>query len=109
MPLRSGKHGSSIGVAQFGHNTDHEAYANVLKRHSDQPFIDIVEYAKRDLTNRAMGNPDNHGRNTALRKTPGGGITLAPLFDFAPMRLAIEGIARLTRWGVMRDTHRERC
>ncbi|KQU93132.1 phosphatidylinositol kinase [Ensifer sp. Root31] len=98
---------SSIGVAQFGHNADHEDYVNVLKRHSDQPFIDIVEYAKRDLTNRAMGNPDNHGRNTALRKTPGGGITLAPLFDFAPMRLAIEGIARSTRWGVMRDTHRD--
>ena len=34
-------------------------------------------------------------------------MRLAPLFDFAPMRLAVEGIARSTRWAAMRETHRD--
>lgn len=48
---------------------------------------------KRDIANLALGNPDNHGRNK-LRKHQDGTIRLAPLFDFAPMRLAKEGIVR---------------
>ena len=45
-----------------------------------------------------MGNPDNHGRNSALTKRAGGGIRLAPLYDFAPMAIARAGIGRATRW-----------
>ncbi len=94
---------SAIGVADFGHVGTHEAYIDILSRYSANPFADIVEYLKRDIANLALGNPDNHGRNSALSKLEDGTIRLSPLFDFAPMRLAKEGIVRSTRWAMMRD------
>ncbi|WP_436257147.1 type II toxin-antitoxin system HipA family toxin [Neorhizobium sp. LjRoot104] len=94
---------SAIGVADFGHVGTHEAYIDVLRQYSANPFADIVEYLKRDIANLALGNPDNHGRNSALSKHQDGTIRLSPLFDFAPMRLAKEGIVRSTRWAMMRD------
>lgn len=94
---------SAIGVAEFGHIGTHEAYIDLLKRHSGDPSADVAEYLKRDIANLALGNPDNHGRNSALSKYPDGTIRLSPLFDFAPMRLAKEGIVRSTRWVSMRD------
>jgi len=57
----------------------------------------LAEYIARDILNFAVGNKDNHGRNTALLKI-GKGIELAPAFDVAPMALDPEGIARATRW-----------
>ena len=98
---------SAIGVADFGHIGTHEACIEVLRRYSADPFADILEYLKRDIANLALGNPDNHGRNSALSKHPDGTIRLSPLFDFAPMRLAKEGIVRSTRWAMMRDEGRD--
>ncbi|MBW8284017.1 MAG: HipA domain-containing protein, partial [Rhizobium sp.] len=98
---------SAIGVADFGHVGTHEAYIDVLRQYSADPFADVVEYLKRDIANLALGNPDNHGRNSALSKHQDGTIRLSPLFDFAPMRLAKEGIVRSTRWAVMRDGGRD--
>ncbi|MFK0684011.1 HipA domain-containing protein [Ochrobactrum sp. BD67] len=98
---------SAIGVADFGHVGTHEAYIDVLRQFSADPFADIVEYIKRDIANLALGNPDNHGRNSALSKYQDGTIRLSPLFDFAPMRLAKEGIVRSTRWAMMREGGRD--
>ncbi|NTD89521.1 type II toxin-antitoxin system HipA family toxin [Agrobacterium tumefaciens] len=98
---------SAIGVADFGHVGSHEAYIDVLRQYSANPFADIVEYLKRDIASLALGNPDNHGRNSALSKHQDGTIRLSPLFDFAPMRLAKEGIVRSTRWAMMRDGGRD--
>lgn len=98
---------STIGVADFGHVGTHEAYIDVLRQYSADPFADVVEYLKRDIANLALGNPDNHGRNSALSKHQDGTIRLSPLFDFAPMRLAKEGIVRSTRWAMMRDGGRD--
>ena len=98
---------SAIGVADFGHIGTHEACIEVLRRYSADPFADILEYLKRDIANLALGNPDNHGRNSALSKHPDGTIRLSPLFDFAPMRLAKEGIVRSTRWDMMRAEGRD--
>jgi serine/threonine-protein kinase HipA len=98
---------SAIGIADFGHVGTHEAYIDVLRQYSADPFSDIVEYLKRDIANLALGNPDNHGRNSALSKHEDGTIRLSPLFDFAPMRLAQEGIVRSTRWAMMRDGGRD--
>lgn len=98
---------SAIGIADFGHVGTHEAYIDVLRQYSADPFSDIVEYLKRDIANLALGNPDNHGRNSALSKHQDGTIRLSPLFDFAPMRLAKEGIVRSTRWAMMRDGGRD--
>jgi serine/threonine-protein kinase HipA len=99
---------SAIGIADFDHVGTHEAYIDVLRQYSAEPFADIVEYLKRDIANLALGNPDNHGRNSALSKHQDGTIRLSPLFDFAPMRLAKEGIVRSTRWAMMRDGGRDR-
>ena len=46
----------------------------------------------------ALGDRDNHGRNTSLLKAGDGSVALAPLYDFAPMYLDPEGISRQTRW-----------
>jgi serine/threonine-protein kinase HipA len=98
---------SAIGIADFGYVGTHEAYIAVLRQYSADPFSDVVEYLKRDIANLALGNPDNHGRNSALSKHQDGTICLSPLFDFAPMRLAREGIVRSTRWAMMRDGGRD--
>lgn len=98
---------SAIGVADFGYVGTHEAYIDVLRQYSADPLSDMVEYLKRDIANLAFGNPDNHGRNSALTKHQDGTIRLSPLFDFAPMRLAKEGIVRSTRWAIMHDVGRD--
>lgn len=58
----------------------------------------VVEWVKRDLLNVVFGNSDNHGRNTALLKKPGG-IWLSPVYDFAPMKADPEMVPRTTSWG----------
>ncbi|HLL00697.1 MAG TPA: HipA domain-containing protein [Myxococcaceae bacterium] len=57
----------------------------------------LLEYLKRDLLNLVFGNSDNHGRNIALLKTTDA-VRLAPVFDFAPMKMDPEGVTRTTRW-----------
>lgn len=93
---------SAVGVAEFGHMGYHEDYLAMIRQVSDDPVADTLEYVLRDVLNAAMGNPDNHGRNTALAKGAGGGIRLAPLYDFAPMRLSASGIGLATRWRCLR-------
>jgi serine/threonine-protein kinase HipA len=89
---------SAIGVSAFGHVGVHEHYLAIVKKVSDNPRKEVIEYVLRDLLNFAMGNPDNHGRNTALQKRADGSIGLTPLFDFTPMRLDPTTIVRSTRW-----------
>lgn len=68
---------SAIGVAAYGHLANHEDYIDVLRKYSSDPYGDIAEYVKRDIANQAFGNPDNHGRNTAISKGPLGGVSIA--------------------------------
>lgn len=89
---------SALGVAAFGHLAWHEDYLSVIRAVSDDPVADTLEYVLRDLLNASMGNPDNHGRNSALHKPATGGVRLSPLYDFAPMRLSAAGVGRSTRW-----------
>lgn len=98
---------SALDVAEFGHTDSHENYLKMLRRFSSDPLADVIEYVLRDLLNLAMGNTDNHGRNTALRKDAKDGIRLAPLFDFAPMRLSPAIVARSTKWECMREQGRD--
>lgn len=58
----------------------------------------VCDWLKRDLLNIAFGNSDNHGRNTSLLKTSSG-ISLSPIYDFAPMKADPEGVIRTTTWG----------
>ncbi|MGP0173630.1 type II toxin-antitoxin system HipA family toxin [Pseudomonas sp. NCHU5208] len=57
----------------------------------------ILEYLRRDLLNRILGNSDNHGRNMAILRHAQR-FELAPIYDLAPMVLDPEGITRATKW-----------
>ncbi len=88
------------GIAEFGVASSHEELASALMEtlaENDRPAT-ALEYIKRDLLNVVMGNTDNHGRNSAVLRDQNGHTRLSPLFDFAPMYLDPEGIARVTRW-----------
>ncbi len=80
----------------------HQTYLAALREvFREQPDFDpsalVVEYLWRDLLNLVFGNTDNHGRNAAVLKTPEG-MRLAPVYDFAPMKMDPEGVVRTTRW-----------
>jgi len=86
------------GRSGFGPLPSHDEVCQMLAKTVTHPLRDIIEYIKRDVANLAMGNKDNHARNTALQRDFQGRIGLAPLFDFAPMYLHPDGIARRIRW-----------
>ncbi len=82
----------------FGQRIPHNTFCDLLPEYVVDPRQDLLEYIKRDILNLALGNTDNHGRNTAVIKRPNGTSALSPLFDFAPMFLDPEGIPRSSRW-----------
>ena len=57
-----------------------------------------VEYLWRDLLNIVFSNTDKHGRNMSVIKR-GDDISLAPIYDFAPMKFDPEVVIRSTTWG----------
>jgi len=59
---------------------------------------ELREYVRRDLLNIALGNRDNHGRNTAVLKDIDGSLRLAPVYDFGPSFLDARSIVRVIRW-----------
>lgn len=89
---------SLCGVSGFAKLPSHNEVCRQLAKVSSDPVRDIVEYIKRDIANIALGNKDNHARNTAIQRRYDGTISLTPLFDFAPMYLHPDGIARRIRW-----------
>jgi serine/threonine-protein kinase HipA len=96
---------SIAGVSEFGVARSHEFLCEALLKYlaDDVKLENITEYIKRDILNVILGNTDNHGRNTAVLRDESGDVTLSPLFDFAPMYLDPEGIARVTRWEATRE------
>lgn len=91
---------AACGIARPGAVTTHETYIGMLAGVTSDPAADITEYVLRDLLNLAMGNTDNHGRNTALQKCRGW-IGLAPLYDFCAMRLHPDIVAPSTKWACL--------
>ncbi len=86
------------GMPGFDAVPSHDVVCRHLLRHCTDPAAEALEYLKRDVANLALGNKDNHARNTALQRDFAGNIRLAPLYDFAPMYLHPDGIARRIRW-----------
>ena len=97
---------SAAGIASVGHRGSHEAWLDSIKSVCTDPAEEVVEYVPRDVLNLAMGNPDNHGRDTALRKITDGSIRLTPLFDFCPMRLDPTGVLHSTIWACIATSAR---
>lgn len=89
---------SLAGIAEFGKAVKNELLCEVIARYASNPEQEVIEFICRDILNVAMGNTDNHGRNTAMQYLPNGTAQLTPLFDFAPMILDDSGISRVCRW-----------
>lgn len=88
---------SLVGQIGFAARPTQNAVLAALRRHVSDPARETLEFIRRDVLNLAMGNTDNHARNTAIQVVDGK-VQLTPLFDFAPMYLDREGIARALRW-----------
>ena len=84
--------------AGFGIRVSNNKICEELGKVCTNPTQEIIEFVRRDIANVALGNTDNHTRNTAIVRRPDGFIGLTPLFDFAPMWLHPDGIARIGRW-----------
>jgi serine/threonine-protein kinase HipA len=89
---------SLCGIGGFGIVPSHNEVCRRLGEVVTDPTSDVIEYIKRDIANIALGNKDNHARNTAIQRRHDGTVCLTPLFDFAPMWLHPDGIARRIRW-----------
>ncbi|MBC7857875.1 MAG: type II toxin-antitoxin system HipA family toxin [Burkholderiaceae bacterium] len=89
---------SLCGIGGFGMAPSHNEVCRQLGEVATDPTGAVVEYLKRDIANIALGNKDNHARNTAIQRRHDGSVGLTPLFDFAPMWLHPDGIARRIRW-----------
>ncbi|MBX3204076.1 MAG: HipA domain-containing protein [Labilithrix sp.] len=94
---------SLAGVSDFGVPIAKEALAAALARFATDPARELRELLLRDVLDVALGNTDNHARNTAVLKREDGRIELTPLYDFAPMVLDPQGIARVCRWRAEED------
>jgi serine/threonine-protein kinase HipA len=89
---------SLMGVVEPGARLVFEDLCVQLAAHVDDPARDVLELVLRDAAALALGNPDNHGRNTSLLKHTDGRVELSPVYDFAPMLLDPDHIVRQTRW-----------
>ena len=94
---------SLLGVTQAGATVPHTDFLTSLIEywctHGQEEDVQdmVIEYLKRDLLNVVLGNVDNHGRNTSVLKKHGK-LSLAPIYDLAPMVLDPEGVIRTSRW-----------
>lgn len=86
------------GLPGFEAVPSHDQVCEALIRCCTDPQAEVLEYIKRDVANLALLNKDNHARNTAVQRDFCGRITLTPVYDFAPMYLHPDGIARRIRW-----------
>jgi serine/threonine-protein kinase HipA len=89
---------SLAGISDFGVATSQNKYCQVIAQYTTQPETELLEFVRRDVLNVALGNTDNHGRNTAVIRYSDNQVLLSPLYDFAPMILDSQGIARVSRW-----------
>ncbi|MCB9592536.1 MAG: HipA domain-containing protein [Sandaracinaceae bacterium] len=89
---------SVLGVVEAGASLRFEAVCAAVAAVVDDPEGELVELVLRDAVAVALGDTDNHGRNTSLLERTDGGVELSPLYDFAPMYLDPDLIKRTTRW-----------
>jgi serine/threonine-protein kinase HipA len=93
---------SLTGTIGFGGKPSLFTVVQGIRNVVDSPMEETIEFLKRDVLNLAMRNTDNHARNTAIQVVEGK-VALTPLFDFAPMHIDPEVIARTLRWKRLAD------
>lgn len=89
---------SLTGTVESGQPLKHDQVLIDLAQMLTDFKRELREYIWRDLLNLALGNRDNHGRNTAILKDTDGTMRLAPLFDVGPTFLDARAITRVLRW-----------
>jgi serine/threonine-protein kinase HipA len=89
---------SLAGIVKYGESPKHEVLVTALAQYSSDRDEDLFEYLRRDVLNLALKNTDNHARNSSVLKKDDGSVRLSPLYDFAPMFLDRDGIARSIGW-----------
>jgi serine/threonine-protein kinase HipA len=89
---------SVTGTLESGQPLKHDQVLIELAQILTDFKRELREYLWRDLLNLALGNRDNHGRNTAILKEADGTMRLAPLFDVGPTFLDARAITRVLRW-----------
>ncbi len=62
------------------YQASYEECADVVRRHSVQPRIDLARFFKRLLAQALLGNCDAHLKNFSLLESPAG-LRLSPLYD----------------------------
>ncbi|MET0534700.1 MAG: HipA domain-containing protein, partial [Steroidobacter sp.] len=89
---------SVVGMIDSSQLLKHDQVIVELARILTDFKHELREYIWRDLLNLALGNRDNHGRNTAILKATDGMMRLAPVFDIGPTFLDARAITRVLRW-----------
>ena len=89
---------SLVGINEYGRRAAQIEFCRAIRNFSSDPAEDIIEFILRDVLNVSLGNTDNHGRNSAVLRYPDDSVRLSPIFDFAPMVLDPDGVARRYRW-----------
>lgn len=90
---------SLSGIAAYGVPQSKQDSARAVAAYCTEPATELRELLLRDVLDLALGNTDNHVRNTSVLKHPDGRVELSPLYDLAPMILDRSGIPRTGRWG----------
>lgn len=85
-------------ISEYGRRGNHQEFCRAIATVATDPRTEIYEYLKREILNLALRNVDNHGRNTSFIKQADSRIELSPHYDFAPMFLDPDGIARASLW-----------
>lgn len=86
-------------ISDYGVTQPLQQRARAVAAHCTDPPTELRELLLRDVLDLALGNTDNHVRNTSVLKFPDGRVELSPIYDLAPMILDRSGIARANRWG----------
>lgn len=89
---------SLAGMIGFGVPVSLFELVESFRRHVTNPVGEIIEFIRRDVLNLALRNTDNHARNTSVQTLADGTVRLTPIYDFAPMFLDREMIARSCKW-----------
>lgn len=66
-----------------------ELIGNVIKKHTENPFLELFEYFQRVIFNFVVGNGDMHLKNWSLLTPRSGRNSLAPCYDFVDSKMYI--------------------
>ena len=63
------------------------ACAELIRRYSTQPAVDLRHLVRWVFFNLYVGNNDSHANNLSIYSVPGQGVTLTPFYDLTSTRL----------------------